>query len=59
MIHYKLRVFGPIDKSLKLNLLYQTVVKLDPTKLDAIVTGGPGSKPDQNYVGEENMQNYV
>jgi len=23
------------------------------------VTGGPGSKPDQNYVGEENMQDYV
>ena len=24
-----------------------------------LVTGGPGSKPDQNYVGEENMQDYV
>jgi len=23
------------------------------------VTGGPGSKPDQNYVDEENMQDYV
>ena len=48
-------IFILVKKSTRFGKIYCPSSRV----LITYVTGGPGSKPDQNNVGEENMQDYV